>query len=91
MSIRNEMTLHRQFLKFCGFDLSTQESDQFRGMSWLSKHGMHGSAMPSGCPCKGPSGFRADAENLDRKRKVLCAFAAKVARVAHGLIKTGTD
>ncbi|ALA58046.1 MAG: Transposase [Nitrospira sp.] len=30
---------HRQFLKFCGFDLSTQQSGQFRGMSRLSKHG----------------------------------------------------
>lgn len=30
---------HRQCLKFCGFDLSTQQSGQFRGTSRLSKHG----------------------------------------------------
>jgi transposase len=30
---------HRQCLKFCGFDLSTQQSGQFRGMTRLSKHG----------------------------------------------------
>lgn len=30
---------HRQFLKFCGYDLSTQQSGQFRGTSRLSKHG----------------------------------------------------
>ena len=30
---------HRQFLKFCGFDLSTQQSGQFRGTSRLSKRG----------------------------------------------------
>ena len=30
---------HRQFLKFCGFDLSTQQSGQFRETSQLSKHG----------------------------------------------------
>jgi hypothetical protein len=35
--------------------------------------------------------IKADPENPDRKRKALCAVAAKVARVAHGLIKTGSD
>lgn len=30
---------YRQFLKFCGFDLSTHQSCQFRGASKLSKHG----------------------------------------------------
>lgn len=30
---------HRKFLKFCGFDLSTQQSGQFLGLSRLSKHG----------------------------------------------------
>ena len=28
---------YRQFLKFCGMNLSTQHSDRFRGVSWLSK------------------------------------------------------
>jgi len=30
---------YRQFLKFCGFDLSTQQSGRFRGSSKLSKRG----------------------------------------------------
>jgi hypothetical protein len=30
---------HRQFLKFCGLDLSTQQSGQFRGLTRLSKYG----------------------------------------------------
>ena len=35
--------------------------------------------------------IKSDPQNPDRKRKALCAVAATVARVAHGLIKTGTD
>jgi transposase len=30
---------HRQFLKFCGLDLSTQQSGQYRGQTRLSKFG----------------------------------------------------
>jgi transposase len=30
---------HRQFLKFCGLDLSSQQSGQFRGVTKLSKYG----------------------------------------------------
>jgi transposase len=30
---------HRQFLKFCGLDLSTQPSGQYRGLTKLSKYG----------------------------------------------------
>lgn len=47
---------HRQFLTFCGFDLSTQQSGQFRGISRLSKLAMRGSAMPFGWPRMGRSG-----------------------------------
>ena len=35
--------------------------------------------------------IKRDPQNPDRKRKALCTVAATVARVAHGLIKTGTD
>ena len=35
--------------------------------------------------------IKSDPQNPDRKRKALCAVAATVAHVAHGLIKTGTD
>lgn len=30
---------HRQFLKFCGLDLATQQSGQYRGQTRLSKFG----------------------------------------------------
>ena len=30
---------YRQFLKFCGMNLSTQQSGRFRGVSRLSKYG----------------------------------------------------
>ena len=95
---------HRQFLKFCGFDLSTQQSGQFRGISRLSKHGNARLRYAFWMAANGAVRMRqntfrekyaryikADPQNPDRKRKALCAVAAKVARVAHGLIKTGTD
>ncbi|MDR4466598.1 MAG: IS110 family transposase [Nitrospira sp.] len=95
---------YRQFLKFCGFDLSTQQSGQFRGLSRLSKHGNARLRYAFWMAANGAVRMRqntfrdkyaryirADPQNPDRKRKALCAVAAKVARVAHGLIKTGTD
>ena len=95
---------HRQFLKFCGFDLSTQQSGQFRGTSRLSKHGNARLRYAFWMAAQGAVRMRentfrqkyaryikSDPQNPDRKRKALCAVAAKVARVAHGLIKTGTD
>lgn len=95
---------HRQFLKFCGFDLSTQQSGQFRGISRLSKHGNARLRYAFWMAANGAVRMRqntfrekyaryikADPQNPDRKRKALCAVAAKVGRVAHGLIKTGTD
>ncbi len=95
---------HRQFLKFCGFDLSTQQSGQFRGMSRLSKHGNARLRYAFWMAAQGAVRMREntfrekyaryikhDPQNPDRKRKALCAVAAKVARVAHGLIKSGTD
>lgn len=95
---------HRQFVKFCGLDLSTQQSGQFRGTSRLSKHGnarlrsafwmaanravrMRQNTFRE----KYARYIKSDPQNPDRKRKALCAVAATVARVAHGLIKTGTD
>ncbi len=95
---------HRQFLKFCGFDLCTQQSGQFRGMSRLSKHGNARLRYAFWMAAQGAVRMRentfrqkyaryikSDPQNPDRKRKALCAVAAKVARVAHGLIKTEAD
>ena len=95
---------HRQFLKFCGLDLSPEQSGQFRGQSRLSKHG-HGRLRcalwmaAQGAIRMRENTFRqkydrymkGDPLNADRKRKAISAVAAKMARVAHGLIKTGTD
>ncbi len=95
---------HRQFLKFCGLDLSPQQSGQFRGTSRLSKHGNARLRYAFWMAAQGAVRMRentfrqkyaryikSDPQSPDRKRKALCAVAAKVARVAHGLIKTGTD
>ena len=95
---------HRQFLKYCGFDLTTQQSGQFRGPSRLSKHGNGRLRYAFWMAAQGAVRMRentfrqkyaraikTDPLNPDRKRKALCAVAAKVARVAHSLIKTNTD
>lgn len=95
---------HRQFLKFCGLDLSTQQSGQFRGQSKLSKHGNGRLRCAFWMAAQGAirmreNSFRqkydrylkGDPRNADRKRKAMSAVAAKMARVAHGLMKTGTD
>ncbi len=46
---------HRQFLKFCGLDLSTQQSGQYRGQTRLSKFGNADCAAPCGSPDRSPS------------------------------------
>jgi transposase len=95
---------HRPFLKYCGFDLTTPQSGQFRGLSRLSKHGNARLRYAFWMAAQGAVRMRentfrqkyarsikVDPKNPDRKRKALCAVAAKVARVAHSLIKTDTD
>lgn len=94
----------RQFLTCCGLALSTQQSGQFRGHSQLSKHGNARLRSVFWMAAQGAVRMRentfrekyaryltSDPQNADRKRKALCAVAAKVARVAHSFIKTGTD
>ena len=95
---------HRQFLTCCGCDLSTQQSGQFRGTSRLSKHGharvrdafwmaAQGAVRMREQTCRQTDAryIKRDPQNPDRTRKALCAVAANVARVAQGLITTGTD
>ena len=95
---------HRQFLKFCGFDLSSQQSGQFRGNKKLSKRGNRRlryafwMAATSAIRIRENS-FRdkytryveSDPTNADLRRKAYTAVAAKMARVAYGMIKNGTD
>ena len=95
---------HRQFLKYCGFDLCTYQSGQSRSLTHLSKHGngrlryAFWMAAQSAVRMrentfrqKYARSIKNDPLNSDRKRKALYAVAAKMARVAHGLIKTATD
>jgi transposase len=95
---------HRQFLNYCGLDLSKSQSGQSRGRETLSKRGNKRLRMVFWM-----AGLRAVhmrenafrdkyerylAENTldaDRKRKALTAVAAKVARVVYAVIKNESD
>ncbi|UCC40979.1 MAG: IS110 family transposase [Candidatus Aminicenantes bacterium] len=95
---------YKKFLKYCGLNLSTQQSGNFRGMSKLSKHGnarlrcvfwMAGTVAIRMCENtfrkKYENYIKADPGNPDLKRKAYTAVAAKMARVAYGLIKSEKD
>jgi transposase len=95
---------HRQFLKFCGLDLATYQSGQFRGQTRLSKFGNARLRCAFWMAAQvairqRDNSFRAkyeryiakDRNNADLKRKALTAITAKMARTAHALIKTGSD
>jgi transposase len=95
---------HRQFLKFCGLDLATNQSRQSRGLSRLSKHGnarlraafwMAASVAvrmrENSFRAKFERYMRGDPGNADRKRKAYVAVAAKIARVAYALVRSGAD
>jgi len=90
----------RQFLKYCGLDLSTQQSGGFRGGSKISKRG-NGRLRSALWIAAGvavrmrENSFRnkfaryieRDPTNKDLKRKAMTACSAKMARVVYGLIK----
>jgi len=95
---------HRQFLKFCGLDLATYQSGQFKGQSKLSKYGnarLRRTFWIAGQIAirQRDNAFRdkferyiaKDRDNPHLRRKVLSAIAAKMARVTHAIIKSGTD
>lgn len=95
---------HRQFLKFCGLDLATHQSGQFRGQTKLSKFGNARLRRTFWMAAQvairqRDNSFRAkferyiakDRDNPDLRRKALTAVTAKMARTAHAVIKTGTD
>jgi transposase len=95
---------HRQFLKFCGLDLSTQKSGQYRGQTRLSKFGnarLRRSLWIAGQVAirQRENGFRhkferdiaRDRDNPDLRRKAMTAIAAKMARVVHAVVKGGSD
>jgi transposase len=95
---------HRKFLKYCGLDLCTEQSGQFRGTSRLSKRGnarlryafwMAGAvavrAKQNSFTKKFCDYTRHDPSNSDLRRKAYTAVAAKMARVVYAILKAGTD
>lgn len=95
---------YRQYLKYCGFDLCTDQSGCFRGTTRLSKRGngrlryafwlaavIAINKREKTFRLKFDRYVRSDPKNVDLKRKAYTAAAAKMARVAYGLIKAGTD
>jgi transposase len=94
----------RQFLKYCGFDLCTEQSGQSRGTTHLSKRGnarlrcafwmaatIAVRMQQNSFRRKYDDYMRPDPLNADRKRKAYTACAAKMARVAYTIVKTGID
>jgi transposase len=94
----------RQFLKYCGFDLCTEQSGQFRGTTHLSKRGnarlryafwMAGTVairmQQNSFRRKFEDYIRPDPKSADRRRKGYTAVAAKMARVAYAVVTTGTE
>ena len=93
---------HRQFLKYCGFDLAKMQSGAHRGREQLSKRGnarlrlafwMAGQVAirmrENAFKDKYDRYIRSDPGNPDLRRKALTAVAAKMARVAYSIVKTG--
>ena len=93
---------HRQFLQFCGLDLSTHQSGTFRGQTKLSKYGnarLRRALWMAGLVAirQKENNFRdkytryiaRDPDNPDLRRKALTAVTAKMARTAHAIIKSG--
>lgn len=95
---------YKKFLKYCGLDLSTQQSGRFRGTTKLSKRGnyrLRYTFWMAGVSAirmrentfrkKYENYIKSDPTNKDLKRKAYTAVAAKMARVVYGLIKSGAD
>jgi transposase len=95
---------HRQFLKFCGLDLSTHQSGAFRGQTKLSKFGnarlrralwmaaqVAVRQKENSFKDKFERYIAKDRANADLKRKALTAVTAKMARVVHAVVKSGNQ
>lgn len=91
---------HRQFLKYCGFDLAKSQSGVQRGREQLSKRGKARLRLAFWLAAvvairARENSFREkydryvsnNPKDPDLKRKALTAVAAKMARVAYGIIK----
>jgi transposase len=95
---------HRQFLKFCGLDLATCQAGTFRGRTKLSKYGNARLRRTFWMAAQVASRQRDNSfrdklgryvaghgDDPDRRRKAMTALTAKMARVAHAVVKTGTQ
>jgi len=95
---------HRQFLKFCGLDLSTYQSGQYRGKTKLSKRGNARLRRTLWMAAQiairqRENSFRdkfdrhvaRDRHDPDLRRKAFTAITVKMGRVAHAIIKRGDD
>ncbi len=95
-------THHRQFLKFCGLDLAKSQSGTSRGHEQLSKRG--NSRLRCAFWFAGRTAVRTREHSVrdkferyiapepfsaDRRRKAYTAIAAKMARIAYAVVKTG--
>ncbi|MCP1677220.1 transposase [Natronocella acetinitrilica] len=95
---------HRQYLAFCGFNLAASQSGQSKSSYRLSKRGnarlryafwlAAAVAMrmrENSFRTKYERYIRSNPTDADLRRKARTAVAAKMARVAHALIKQETD
>jgi transposase len=95
---------YRQYLNFCGFNLSAVQSGKQQGRYQLSKRGnarlryAYWLAAVSATRQRENSFrykyeryIRNEPDNADLKRKARVAVATKMARVAHALVKQNTD
>ena len=95
-------THHRPFLKFCGMDLATIQSETFRGQTKFSKYGntrLRRTLWMAGqvATLQNTNSFRdkferyiaKDRHNKHLRRKAYTAIAAKMARTGQGIIKNG--
>ncbi|WP_370681983.1 IS110 family transposase [Comamonas sp. GB3 AK4-5] len=91
---------HRQFLKYCGFDLAKSQSGVRRGREQLSKRGnarlrlafwlaavVAIRARENSFRQKYDRYVSSNPKDPDLKRKALTAVAAKMARMAYGIVK----
>lgn len=95
---------HRQYLKYCGFDLCSRQSGQSQSRYSLSKRGnarlryafwlaatVAIRMRENSFRWKYERYIKRDSDNADLKRKGYTAIAVKMARVAHALIKRGEN
>lgn len=93
---------HKQFLKFCGFDLATHQSGKYKSKSSLSKRGNARLRLvfwqaatvairqtENSFRNKYTRYIKANTDTADNRRKARVAVAAKLARVAYSIVKSG--